>query len=220
MNQTIQLLRHGKRTDVVWIYKIQSQSTGAFYIGSCVCFKRRYAVHLSRLQSGENKHPKLFNHAKKHNLDDLVFSIVEICSFEMLLIREQHHLDSLEPSLNVLKIANSWLGLKHSPESIAKMRLRVVSEETRRKISHTKTGKKHFTSEATRRSISDAKKGRKSKGHGNQKLTQSDLNALSEGFKEGTPVKPLAEKFGVTQRTIYTYKTIWKRGGELKSTLT
>ena len=42
-------------------------------------------------------------------------------------------MDSLKPTYNIVEIAGSTLGYKHSPESLEKMRNFVMSEEAREK---------------------------------------------------------------------------------------
>lgn len=43
--------------------------------------------------------------------------------------REQHYINLLKPEYNILKIAGSPLGYKHTEESLAKMRNRKLSKE-------------------------------------------------------------------------------------------
>lgn len=59
-----------------------------------------------------------------------------------------------------LKISNSKLGKKHSPETIEKLKNRTISEETRTKLRNSKLGKKRKPfSEETRAKMGAAKKG-------------------------------------------------------------
>lgn len=57
----------------------------------------------------------------------------------LILSREQYYLDSLQPEYNILKIAGSSLGYKHTEESLAKMseasKGRISSPETIAKLS-------------------------------------------------------------------------------------
>jgi len=45
------------------------------------------------------------------------FSILEYCDKEMVIIREQYYIDLLQPEYNILQLAGSSLGYKHTPES-------------------------------------------------------------------------------------------------------
>jgi group I intron endonuclease len=67
-----------------------------------------------------------------------------------VISREQYYLDLLNPDYNILKIARSYLGYKHSEETRAKMSGKnnpffgkTRSEETRTKMSVAKKGKNH-----------------------------------------------------------------------------
>lgn len=54
--------------------------------------------------------------------------------------REQHYLDLLKPEYNILKIAGSSFGYKHTETTLAKLRGRTHSEETRAKLSKSRIG--------------------------------------------------------------------------------
>jgi hypothetical protein len=64
--------------------------------------------------------------------------ILEYCESKDTIKREQYYLDILKPEYNVLKIAGSPLGSKHTAETKAKMRTaalgRVFSSETLAKM--------------------------------------------------------------------------------------
>jgi group I intron endonuclease len=104
------------------IYKIESKiKSERIYIGSSCNIKRRWENHkydLSRNKHGSNK---LQNHYNKYGKDDLVFSIIEECENDYLIIREQFYIDSLSPFFNNRKIANSQLGIKRSEETKRKL---------------------------------------------------------------------------------------------------
>lgn len=64
---------------------------------------------------------------------------MEYCSPENYIKREQYYLDRIKPEYNILKIARSSLGFKHSEETIEKLKTiskgRAVSEEHKVKLS-------------------------------------------------------------------------------------
>jgi group I intron endonuclease len=55
--------------------------------------------------------------------------ILEYCAAEKCLEREQYYLDLLTPEYNILKVAGSSLGRKHSDEAKAKMREKALTPE-------------------------------------------------------------------------------------------
>lgn len=106
------------------IYQIKSLINGKTYVGSAVKINCRWNAHRSMLRNQKHKSPILQNHVNKYGFDDLVFSVLEYCEKNVLLIREQYYLDSLAPiypaGFNISKLATSCLGSKRNPESIAK----------------------------------------------------------------------------------------------------
>lgn len=104
------------------IYKISFINSSKIYIGSAIDFKKRKKNHLHELRN--NKHPNkiLQNHYNKYGEQDLVFDVVEcVQDKKLLLSREQFYIDSLNPEINILKIAGSRLGSKMSDATRLKM---------------------------------------------------------------------------------------------------
>lgn len=57
----------------------------------------------------------------KYGYSEFRFDILEYCNKEEVKAREQHYLELLKPKYNILKIAGSSLGYKHTPASLKKM---------------------------------------------------------------------------------------------------
>jgi group I intron endonuclease len=80
----------------------------------------------------------------KHGHRNFSLEILKYCSPAKCLKWEQFYLDLLKPSYNILKIAGSLLGFKHSEKSRAKISAAMFgktrSEETRGKISASHEG--------------------------------------------------------------------------------
>jgi len=109
--------------EVSGIYKIESICKPEMvYVGSAVNFIKRRTNHLYELRRNRHRSIKLQHHYNKYGESDLVFSIIEYCLPEFLIIREQYFIDTLNPWFNILKIAKSPLGYKHSEESKQKKR--------------------------------------------------------------------------------------------------
>ena len=79
--------------------------------------------------------------------------IIEYCEKSDLIKKEQYYIDLLKPEYNILKIAGSSLGFKHTEESLAKM----IGEKNpmfgKKGVKHPMFGKK--LSEETRLKISE-----------------------------------------------------------------
>lgn len=67
----------------------------------------------------------------KYGFSNFTLEILEYCDKNNVLKREQYYMDLLKPQYNIVEIAGSTLGYKHTPESLAKMRDFVLSDEVR-----------------------------------------------------------------------------------------
>jgi len=129
------------------IYKISFDKGRLFYIGSAVDLIKRKSNHLSDLNKKKHCNRHLQNVYNKHGMFD--FEILENCNKDYLIKREQHYLDTMKPNLNILKIAHSALGYKHTEETIKKFKKiakdKSKCNEWREKVSKTwfKKGCKH-----------------------------------------------------------------------------
>jgi hypothetical protein len=68
----------------------------------------------------------------KYGFSNFMLEIFEYCDKDIVLKREQYYMDMFKPKYNIVDMAGSTLGYKHTSESIAKMRDFVLSEETRK----------------------------------------------------------------------------------------
>lgn len=145
---------------MIGVYKIESQiHPDRIYIGSSVNLKKRKDHHWWCLEHNVHHNRKLQRYVNLYGLNHLVFKIVETCSKNKIIEREQHYLDVLHPYFNLrlvaetgrgipmseeqkIKIGNANRGRKHSKEIIEKMKGRKRSAATRRKMSEIKKGKK------------------------------------------------------------------------------
>lgn len=171
------------------IYRIVNTVNGKHYVGSALCFRKRWNSH--RWGFANKKHPNRFLMAAwlKHGAESFVFEVLEFCSAEQLIIREQWWIDETKPAYNLAPRAGNCLGVKHSEETRRRVSERnkgnkysvgrVVSAETRAKIGQANRGRvgiKHSPevvamraaahrgmkrSDETRRRISDAMVGKK-----------------------------------------------------------
>jgi group I intron endonuclease len=61
--------------------------------------------------------------------DSFNLEILEYCDKKSVINREQYYINLLKPEYNILRIAGSTLGHKHSPETLLKLRNRKFTEE-------------------------------------------------------------------------------------------
>lgn len=87
------------REKICGIYKITSPS-GKFYIGSTVDIYGRWHGHKSDLRKRKHHCDALQKAANKYGIDNLVFELLEKCSFDTLRDVEQRYINALKPSYN------------------------------------------------------------------------------------------------------------------------
>ena len=100
------------------IYKIEIENH--LYIGSTSTkrgFGSRWSRHISDLIKNKHSNPKFQNIFNKYEY--AIFTIIEVCEKEQCIIREQYYIDTLNPDINIRRIANSPLGIKQSNDVIA-----------------------------------------------------------------------------------------------------
>jgi group I intron endonuclease len=128
----------GKTGIYRWVHLVSGKS----YLGSSVNLGIRLKRYYSYRNLTDPKQNMFINKALlKYGYSGFKLDILEYCSRETVIAREQYYLDLLKPEYNTLKKARSSLGYTHSEETIAKMkkahysRVRTLSEEGRAKIS-------------------------------------------------------------------------------------
>lgn len=98
--------------------------------------KRLYRYYSLAHITQQSKFSLICKALLKRGYSCFTFEILEYCNKEDVLIREQYYLDLLKPEYNILKIAGSPLGYKHTEEDKEKMRgPRSLSPEHLAKIS-------------------------------------------------------------------------------------
>jgi group I intron endonuclease len=155
------------------IYKITNTVNGKIYIGSAVDLKKRWGRHVSNLNLNINKSKKLQAAWNKYGQDCFVFTIIEYCEKDKLIEREQYYIDTLRPEYNILQIAGSSLGYKHTPENV-------------KRNSENKKGNKYllgfiFSAESRAKMSQSAKNNKSHLGHKHTPEVKARLSALLKG---------------------------------------
>ncbi len=118
------------------IYKLQSTAQPSrIYIGSAINLKQRKKEHKRRLISGVHPNKRLLGHVKKYGINDLQFIVLELCPQGELIEKEQHYINTLNPSFNICRIAGNTAGRPQSKATRLKrsksMMGRIMSEEAK-----------------------------------------------------------------------------------------
>ena len=76
------------------IYFIKNKINNKIYIGSSQDIGTRIKAHISRLKSQKHNNKHLLGAYNKYGINNFTFGIIEECSVENLLIREQFYIDN------------------------------------------------------------------------------------------------------------------------------
>lgn len=114
------------------VYSIYCSGNQKLYIGSAVSIKGRWAVHRCALRKSEHTNKHLQNSFNKYGEDSFEFSVVELCSKDELILREQFWMD-------FYKCYDPSVGMNNSPTASTTIGFR-HSEATKRKISEMMKG--------------------------------------------------------------------------------
>lgn len=131
------------------VYTITSPS-GKQYVGSTKAYRQRKAVHLYQLRNGIHRSPSLLSEYQQHGEDGLVFELIEACTPDDLVRREQANLDSREKDLlhNTCLIAGSCKGMVHDAETRARISASLDGNQRALGMVHTPTAREKMSAAA------------------------------------------------------------------------
>lgn len=139
------------------IHRIKQGSAPLYYVGQAFLGRKRFTQHLKDLRAGKHHCDRLQKSFNSSGIECFFVEVLELAenvpadakqARKAMAEREQLWIDLFPISqlMNSLLIAESRIGLKHTPESRAKMSAsgsgKPKSEEHRRKISEALKGKK------------------------------------------------------------------------------
>lgn len=145
------------------IYKILCKENNRCYVGKTVNFKDRKKDHFWHLKKDTHTNQHLQNSYNKYGFDSFSFEIIYVCEEEYLNEKEISYIKELNAHVSLGGFNLSWggelsmLGMKHSEETIQKMRIaqagKILSDEHKKKISESNKGK--VFSEKTKQKMSE-----------------------------------------------------------------
>lgn len=110
---------------MVGIYKVQNKQDGKCYYGSSIDINKRFAQHLKTLSNNTHHNIHLQRAWNKCGKNAFTFEIVEECSLDCILVREQHYLDINIGGYNIGKKSSGGDNISSNPnkdEIIAKIK--------------------------------------------------------------------------------------------------
>lgn len=138
------------------IYKITCLSNNRFYIGSSSKIFRRWKRHVRELKQNKHGNTHMQRAWLKYSENNFEFSIIEECSKDLLIIREDYYLQELKPfspnGFNIALQAKGGDNITMNPryneicENISKggkARFDRMSDEEKKKMSENQKGDKN-----------------------------------------------------------------------------
>lgn len=109
------------------IYRLVNKVTNETYIGSTINITQRlknyYSVKFLETKLLKDK-SKINRALLEYGYSNFKLDILEYCDKKVVLKKEQYFFDLLKPEYNILKVAGSFSGFKHSPETLLKFQIR------------------------------------------------------------------------------------------------
>jgi group I intron endonuclease len=134
--QKLQIIKENKGKSGIYCWT--NINTGFSYVGSSIDLSKRLLNYFNiNYLTKPGRNMIISRSLLKNGYSSFKVEILEYCSPEDTLSREQYYLDLLKPKYNILTKAGSMAGFKHSEESkikISKARFGLkFSEETKKK---------------------------------------------------------------------------------------
>ena len=130
------------------VYQIRNIINGHRYIGSSVNIKKRFANHKQSLMGCIHKNDHLQNAFYKYGMENFSFEILLFTDNGNHLFYEQMLINYLKPEYNISpNVSAPMLGRKQTESAKIKISIgnkgKIISAETREKISLSQKGNKH-----------------------------------------------------------------------------
>jgi group I intron endonuclease len=125
------------------IYRWNNLITGEAYVGSAVDLTKRLWCYFSLgfLKKELRRNRSIISSSLlKYGYSNFSLDVLEFCNKDILIEREQYYIDNLKPKYNILKVAGSRLGCKHSPETLLKYKNRKLSPKSLANLKRAKAG--------------------------------------------------------------------------------
>lgn len=188
---------------IIGIYKITCLVNNKIYIGSSNNIYKRWNEHIWELNNYKHDNKHLQDAWNKYGKENFIFEVIEECSKDTKLEREQYYMD-------LYKTYNRDIGFNISRNALAPMEGRKHSEETKQHFSEIRKGKNigknnpmygKRLSKETKQKISKASKGKNNGFYGKhhtektkqkislansgRHLTEEEKQHLSDVFSGG-----------------------------------
>jgi len=105
------------------VYQFINLLTGESYVGSSINLSSRLRQYYtySFISSPARGKSIIFSSILKYGYSNFSLIILEYCEMKDCISREQFYIDIIKPTMNILQVAGSSLGYKHTKENIEKI---------------------------------------------------------------------------------------------------
>lgn len=109
------------------MHPFKARGGGKFYVGSSTNLSKRLALYYSLIYlTKQSKNSLILRALLKYGHSNFSLDILEYCEVNKVIEREQYYIDTLKPEYNILQIAGSSYGYKHTEETLSKLKGRKV----------------------------------------------------------------------------------------------
>lgn len=200
------------------IYAIRNLLDQKLYVGSAMFLERRKKEHFQALRGGYHFNRHLQCAWRRDGEANFVFEVLEIVPDRAdLIAREQYYIDSLRAyddsvGYNLRRKAESNLGIKFSPEAVAKNRAarfgKKRSEEAKRLTSQTmkgcpKTAQHAENIAAAKRGVSRPAEMVEQLAKKFRRFDEQQVGSIKALRGNGKTYAAIAREFGCTESTIH-----------------
>jgi group I intron endonuclease len=201
----------GKAGIYCWV-NIQS---GKKYVGSSLDLYRRFMQYFNiKYITRTSKSSNICRALLKYGYSAFHLEILEYCETSLVILREQYYIDLINPEYNILKVAGSLFGYKHSPETLKKLAdiAKNRSAETIAKLREAALSRTYKHKEETKIKLREIML-----GSTHSKASKDKMSAYQSN-RTNHPVKGFSTRVEDTQTgEIYLYNSLREAGKGLNS---
>jgi hypothetical protein len=117
------------------VYCLINKTNGKFYVGSAMELRLRVNRYFQNGWLSSHSYMVIVKAILKNKIDNFELVILELCDIDEIRNLETSFISSLNPYYNILETGGDSSGYRHTVETIAEMKKKTVSAETRLKMS-------------------------------------------------------------------------------------
>jgi len=210
---------------IIGVYKITNLINNKCYVGSSINVKGRFTQHKNQLKKNKHHSIKLQRAYDKYGIENFTYTILEECSINEILIREQYYIDFFDcckNGYNILPNAGHNLGMKHSDKTKDILRQKSIGNKSHFGIKQSEETKKIISEKLKGINISDETKlkmSKSQKGRITSDETKLKLSILNKGKKmsDEAKLKISISKKGKQQSKETIEKRVKKNTGQKRT---